>query len=193
VDDSGKCSASIKAVRQNKNMTTIPCQDCPKPFEGVKELGGGWTWCGSPWPVVCRPIGIHHHHCSSKGIAGIFFQSFKLDNRATDDWPGNVARRVKLVIRVLKGYDEDFGQAMVVVWVEEMSKVVTTFVETQWATLATVVDDVVIADSYPIPSPQEYDFINLSIAILPINNNETSDDSNKKCRLYFQSVMGEFV
>jgi hypothetical protein len=197
LDDTTKCSKSIMGgVPVNKDIT-IPCEGCPDPKnEKVASVGAGWTLCESPWPVICRQNGLYHNHCSNKDIAGIFLQTFQLDNRATNELPGNLERKVDLVIRLLKGYDEDFGKLLVVVWVDETVPTLTvaTLIDTRWDTRATVFDDVKITSSYPIPSPNEHGSINLTIAIIPIGlgDNDTVDASTK-CRLNVHSILGEFV
>ncbi|KAL7508325.1 hypothetical protein ACHAWX_000721, partial [Stephanocyclus meneghinianus] len=205
-NDTVKCSKFIVEGIPSQNMiwgekddVLIPCKDCPKPYSSfVKKLGGGWIWCGNQW--TCRPTGIYHSHCSNYDNAGIFLQTFQIDNRATDNWPGNFSRKITLVIRLLKGYDEDFGKCWVVLWINKPTPATSTFVDTKWDKQATVLSDVQIADSYPIPSPDTCAKINLTIAIIPIDFyhhkvisgatlNKTSIATPRKCRLYFHSIL----
>ena len=109
-------------------------------------MGGGWIWCNTPWPAICKPRGVHHHHCSSSITAGIFLQTFDVDNRAADDWPVGRPREVTISMRFLRGYDDDFGKAIVIVWVREatVQKTVVTLINTKWEAQATVLDDIKI-------------------------------------------------
>lgn len=176
---------------------SIPCEDCPDPKNHlVEDLGGGWTLCASPWPAVCRNKGIHHNHCSNEYMTGIFLQSFMLDNLPTDEYPGNASRVVSLFIRLLKGYDQDFGQSLVIVWVDEVvpPTVAMTYIDTKWNAHATVMSDVKIAELYLIPAPDEHRTLNLTVAILPfIQSSNQSESPATLCRLNMHSVLGEFV
>lgn len=204
-DDAGNCSAAILARTRTSNSTDkgkgeIPCDECPDTkFPEVEEVGGGWTWCGTPWPVICKPNGVHHHHCSDNNSTGIFMQTFGVDNRATDDWPDHRSREMALTMRLLKGYDADFGQALVVAWVHEANtdkmaaKPVVTLIDTKWETRATVLADVRITPLFNIPSPKEHETITLKVLVLPHNPLSSNTTSATSCRLYFHSVLAELV
>jgi hypothetical protein len=201
-DETVKCSNYISNAMLEHNNISIPCDGCPDPNNNlVENIGGGWVYCGSPWPVVCRNTGIHHRHCSSTDRAGIFMQTFPLANLPTDELPSNDSRSVALSIRLLKGYDDDFSQAVVVVWVKETTptKAAALLVDTKWETHATVLEDIMVASSYPIPSPSEHERINLVVAIIPIDrpNDQVVVANNvmlaRTCRLNIHSILGEFV
>lgn len=149
--------------------------------------------CSSPWPVVCRNKGIHHHHCTNKDIAGIFMQTFQLANQPADGLPGNVPRKVTLFTRLLKGYDENFGKSLVAVWIDEVltPKMAAVYIDTKWDTHATVLSDVKIAD-YPLPAPDEHNTVNLTVAIIPIDSGN-QETTTSICRLNLHSVLGEFI
>jgi hypothetical protein len=166
----------------------------------VEDIGGGWTWCGSPWPVVCKPNGLHHHHCSSSNSTGIVAQTFHLDNRATDDLHANHSRELNLFIRVLKGYDDDFGQALVIAWAHESNvpKLVAAMIDTKWKLRATVLNDEAVTVSLQIPPPDEQQRISITAAIIPLKPDDSSQNATfygkntTKCRLYFNSILGKF-
>ena len=199
---SDKCSSTLLNEMRSPNKdyeTIIQCESCPKPDGNkVQEVGGGWLWCGSPWPAKCRSKGIHHHHCSNVENAGIFMQSFQIDNRPTKNWPRNQSRSISLMIRLLKGYDDDFDKSLVVVWLHEAVKpqTVATLIDTRWDTRATVLDDVQIASAYPMPSPAEHERVHFFVAIIPIglsHRNATLLEQGQKCRFCAHSILGEFV
>ena len=196
VDHTGNCSESILSTMQNddKNLE-IPCDGCADTTNNdVNDIGGGWIWCRSPWPAVCKPQGVHRHHCSSRTTSGIFVQTFEVDNRATDEWPADRSRRVTIFLRLLKGYDADFGKAVVIVWFREENdqQTVTNLIDTKWEPRATVLDDVEIAPSFLIPSPREHEDLTLMLAVVPLSLNG-SGQNETRCRLYFHSVLGEFT
>ena len=85
-------------------------------------------------------------------------QSFDVDNRATDDWPADRLREVTITIRLLRGYDADFGQAIIIVWVQEVvvKLAVAIVVDTRWETRATVLNDIKINHSISFPFPNQH-------------------------------------
>ena len=196
-DHAGVCPQTILAQIANtatQSKQVIPCEGCPDTNNnGVKDMGGGWTWCMSPWPVICKPNGIHHHSCPSKNTSGIFLQSFDVDNRVTDDWPANHSREITITMLLLKGYDVDFGQAVVIVWVQEamVKQAVATLIDTKWETQATVLDDIKLNPSFPIPSPNQHKQITLMTAVIPINPYHERSQNGTRCRVVFHSVLGE--
>ncbi|KAL7476920.1 LOW QUALITY PROTEIN: hypothetical protein ACHAW6_002749 [Cyclotella cf. meneghiniana] len=193
------CSKYISGGMQSHTSEEhIGCEECPNPsFNLVEDIGGGWTWCGSPWPAVCKPNGIHHHNCSSSKRTGIAAQTFRLDNRETDDLHANHSRELNLFIRVLKGYDDDFGQALVIAWAHEskVPKLVAALIDTKWKQGATVLNDEAVTVSLQIPPPNEQQKISITAAIIPlkpsdISQNVTSSAKNiNRCRLYFNSIL----
>lgn len=196
LDHSGNCSDSIlvrwNATRDKAEEDGVPCEGCPAKGGTVDYMGGGWVWCHSPWAAVCKPLGMHHHHCPENNTSGIFMQSFTIDNHATDEWPANRPREVSLTMRLLMGYDADFGRAVVVLWVHEADskQALVSLVDSKWDTHATVVEDVEIAKSLAISPPESHGRVTLLAAVIPLR---ARGENKTRCWLYIQSIVGEFV